>query len=287
MNRENLIMAIPSKGRLYDESVELLNKAGVSFEFGKRELVTTATLPDNDRQFTVALIRPKDIEEMIVAKKVDMGIVGSDTLEEVAITTRTDLRFDPELRVQALLKLGIGKCRLVLAAPQSQDYFSEEELEAQRTQKAAWNEYPGDFQCLKQFNNKTLATSYPGIFKKFVRDQERLINRDTWNWVGVDIDVVGLNGSVEAAPSLGIADGIVDLVETGNSLKANNLKPLMGIQSFEAYLVAGKENQKGDSPTLDLVRDRIFQVLLERGNDDALTRRQKFEQLQRQVELFR
>ena len=113
-----------------------------------------------------------------------------------------DILLETNPNVYELLDLKRGACRMMVAAP-------------------------------KDFHDNTdrtlrVATSFPNIARKFYSGKSR------------DIDIIKLNGSIELAPLLGLSDVIVDLVETGNTLKANDLIPTEEIVPVSARLIANK-----------------------------------------------
>jgi len=115
------------------------------------------------------------------------------------------LEYSPE--VYELLDLGIGKCCICVAAEKGYS--------------------PGE-------NDRTLrvATKFPNIAREYYGKQGR------------EIDVIGLNGSIELAPLLGLSDVIVDLVETGKTLLENEMKPIETIGEISARLIANKVGYK-------------------------------------------
>lgn len=113
---------------------------------------------------------------------------------------------EKEADVKTIKKLGFGKCTLRIA------HREEEELDS-----------------LDKLNGSTIATSYPVILRKFL-DAE-----------GIKAKIIEISGSVEIAPSLGIADYICDLVSTGNTLKLNKLKKSYTVLKSEAILIKNKE----------------------------------------------
>lgn len=146
-------------------------------------------------------------------------------------------------------QLGFGRCRLSIAVPQDMAYEQPEQLAGRR-----------------------IATSYPGLLGQWLRNQ------------GIDAGVVTLAGSVEIAPRLGTADAICDLVQSGGTLVANQLRETDIVLESEAVL-AGPRNlpsdERGDMIDLLFKRlDGVMQVresrllLLQasRGAIDAVTR---------------
>ena len=106
-----------------------------------------------------------------------------------------------------VLDLGFGRCRFALAVPEGADFY-------------------GSYQA------KTIASKYPEVTKRFFRDK------------GMDVDVIKIEGSVELAPILGLADGIVDIVETGATLKANGLVPIETVAEVSARLIVNTASMK-------------------------------------------
>lgn len=117
-----------------------------------------------------------------------------------------DILLEYEPNVYELLDLNIGKCRMAVAG--KKDYFDD--------------------------NTKTLkvATKFVNIAKKYYQGKCR------------DIDIIKLNGSIEIAPILGLSDVIVDIVETGTTLKENNLEVKEEIVPISARLIANKSSFK-------------------------------------------
>lgn len=125
-----LRIAVQSKGRLYDETMELLGEAGIKFTAVKRTLLVSS------RNFPVELLflRDDDIPDSVATGTADIGIVG---LNEV---------LEKRQNVEIVKNLGFSKCRLSLAVPQRFEY-----------------------QGLEWFNGKKIATSYPRILEDFLQ----------------------------------------------------------------------------------------------------------------------
>ena len=124
-----LRIAVQSKGRLYEETMELLSEAGVKMTSVKRTLLVSS------RNFPVELLflRDDDIPESVAMGTADIGIVG---LNEV---------LEKDKAVEVIKELGFSKCRLSLAIPKREEYNGVE-----------W------------FNNRKIATSYPVILQKYL-----------------------------------------------------------------------------------------------------------------------
>jgi len=165
------------------------------------------------------LVRDDDIPGLIADGVCDLGIVGRNVLAEQADERRAGGR--PEA-FRELRALGFGGCRLALAVPDS------------------W-----DWQGVAQLAGKRIATSYPALLASWLAAN------------GVSAQVVLLSGSVEIAPRLGQADAICDLVSSGATLSANQLKPVETLLQSEAVLA-------GPAHALDDVRGELADLLLRR-----------------------
>lgn len=170
------------------------------------------------------LVRDDDIPGLIAQGVCDLGIVGRNVLGEFQLTAGREAAALSELR-----PLGFGRCRLSIAVPQELDYQSSQQL-----------------------SGMSIATSYPGLLGEWLRAQ------------GVAATIVTLAGSVEIAPRLGTADVICDLVQSGGTLVANQLREADVLLESEAVL-AGPEtlpaDERGDMLELLLKRlDGVIQV---------------------------
>ena len=107
--------------------------------------------------------------------------------------------------VDSIEKLGYGKCRLSLAVPKNFAY-----------------------QSLKDFDGKRVATTYPRILREFFSASK------------INADIHTISGSVEIAPSIGLADAVCDLVSSGSTLFTNGLREVETVMQSEAVLIARK-----------------------------------------------
>lgn len=128
-----LRIAVQSKGRLYDETMKLLDEAGIKLENAKRILLVSA----KDFPVEVLFLRDDDIPESVANGVADVGIVGEN--EYVEKGSDADV----------IRRLGFSRCRLSLAIPKDETYSG-----------------------LEWFNGKTIATSYPGILSRFLSDNK-------------------------------------------------------------------------------------------------------------------
>ncbi|WP_269791620.1 ATP phosphoribosyltransferase [Stenotrophomonas sp. Iso1] len=176
------------------------------------------------------LVRDDDIPGLIADGVCDLGVVGLNELDEQAKARRQIGLPDA---YQPLRGLGFGSCRLMIAVPEE------------------W-----DWQGVQMLQGKRIATSYPAILAAWLKEK------------GVDAQVVELSGSVEIAPKLGTAELICDLVSSGATLAANQLKPVEVLLESEAVL-AGPVNE------LDDARAGLMAMLLRRLDGLSKTQDQK------------
>ncbi len=261
-------LAIPSKGRIKDETLDLLSDAGIEIRLPGRQLTVVAEIPEVGK-FTVSLMRPKDIVKLVAVSQIPIGIVGSDTVDEYNLQPK---RAKDEYPVQGLLNLGIGRCRLVIATPEERGFISDEENNLERFNRSGGISYINGVE--EQLRGATFATSYPNITKEYFLGRDIMLDTSS----SFKFQIIELGGSVETAPALGLADAIVDLVETGDSLRDNGLKELSTIFKTEGVLITNNTNQKGDSLLVDALAERLYQALLRRNNPDALAQKKAMEQ---------
>ena len=209
-----LRIAIQAKGRLNEESIELLAEAGVSAEESKRKLLTRC----NDFPMEVLYLRDDDIPQAVSMGVADIGIVGLNEVEEKG--------FD----VGIAHKLGFGKCRLSLAVPKTEEYVD-----------------------VNYFNGKRIATSYPVILSRFFKEK------------GIAAEIHEIAGSVEIAPSVGMADAIFDIVSSGSTLVTNGLKEVEKVLFSEAVMIANKSLSDEKKKILSQLLFRIEAVERSRG----------------------
>ena len=209
-----LRIAIQAKGRLNEESIELLAEAGVSAEESKRKLLTRC----NDFPMEVLYLRDDDIPQAVSMGVADIGIVGLNEVEEKG--------FDVEIAH----KLGFGKCRLSLAVPKTEVYVD-----------------------VNYFNGKRIATSYPVILSRFFKEK------------GIAAEIHEIAGSVEIAPSVGMADAIFDIVSSGSTLVTNGLKEVEKVLFSEAVMIANKSLSDEKKKILSQLLFRIEAVERSRG----------------------
>jgi len=128
-------------------------------------------------------------------------------------------------KVGIVKELGFSKCRLSLAIPRSETYTD-----------------------LSQFEGKSIATSYPNLTSQFLKKN------------GVNAEMHEISGSVEIAPSIGLAEGICDIVSTGGTLLSNGLKEVATVFQSQAVMIANKSLVAEKQAILDKLLFRIDSV---------------------------
>ena len=189
---EMVNIALP-KGRLGEKAYALLKAAGYpcpTLEQPNRKLI----FENEAAGVRYFWAKPSDVAIYVERGAADIGLVGKDIL----------LESSPD--VSELLDLGMGKCRMAVAAPK---HFREPVGDTLR-----------------------VATKFPNIARAFYAGKCR------------DIDIIHLNGSIEIAPILGLSDVIVDIVETGTTLRENDLEVLETIVPISARLISNVASYK-------------------------------------------
>ena len=189
---EMLNIALP-KGRLGEQVYRLFEAAGYecpSIREENRRLI----FENEERGVRYFWVKPSDVAIYVERGAADVGVAGKDIL----------LEYQPD--VYELLDLGMGRCRMCVAAKKT----------------------------FRDSMDRTLrvATKFPRIAKAYYSSLSR------------EIDIIKLHGSIELAPILGLSDVIVDIVETGKTLLENDLEPKDTIVPISARLIANKVSYK-------------------------------------------
>lgn len=203
-----LTIAMP-KGRIFEEALELLRKAGYALppEFAEsRKLMID--VPEEGMRFILA--KPMDVVTYVEHGVADLGIAGKDVLLE------------EERDVYELLDLHISKCHLAVAG-----------LPNSRLNDIA----------------PRVATKYPNIASSYFREQ------------GEQVEIIPLNGSIELAPLIGLADRIVDIVSTGRTLKENGLVEFEKISDVTSRLIVNPVSYRMKDDKIDEIVERLSAVI--------------------------
>jgi len=195
-----------SKGRILEQAIDILSKNNIICKYNPldtRKLI----IPTNRCELEIVVIKATDVPLYIDSGKVDLGIVGIDTLLENSASN-----------YYRLGDLEISKCKLVVAGNSGTKYF----------------------------NNMKVATKYPNAAKSYFEE------------IGLQCSILKLYGSIELAPVLGLSDFIVDIVESGKTLKENNLKEYDKIANISSLLIANKVSYKFNRTKIDTLVSKVI-----------------------------
>ncbi len=195
-NNDLITIALP-KGRVLKHAVSILSGAGIDAS----ELLNPGSkllFENKEEGYKFMLIRAQDVPTYVEYGAADVGIAGSDVLEEQG----KDL-YEP-------LDMRIGQCRMAVAEPK----------------ELIKSDNPTHWTRIR------VATKYPNITTRFFLDK------------GIQVDLIKLYGSIELAPLLGLSERIVDLVETGSTLRANGLVEVETIMEITSKLVCNRASLK-------------------------------------------
>jgi ATP phosphoribosyltransferase len=210
-----LKIAIQKSGRLNDQSRKLLEECGINFQNGGNVLKTTA------KNFPVEILflRDDDIPQYVEQQVADIGILGKDMV------------YEKNKDVIILEQLGFAGCRLSLAIPKEENYTGPE-----------------------YFNNKKVATSYPGLLNKYFKENN------------ISAEIEEISGSVEIAPGIGLANAVCDIVSSGSTLLTNGLREVVTILESQAIIIGNKNLSDEKKEILEKLLFRIRAVRNAREN---------------------
>ena len=209
--KNRLTIAIQKKGRLFDQSTDLIKKSGINVSTKGDNLLAKS----NNLPIDILFVRSDDIPSLVSNGDADLAIVGENVLIEKSLFKRT--------YIEKIIDLGFSKCRLSFAAPKNNK--------------------------IKNFNNMKIAKSYPNTVKKYLKDNN------------INASVTNIHGSVELTPYIGMSDIICDLVSSGATLEANNLKEIEVILQSQAVLIKNKNLSKNKEKIADKVISRMQGVV--------------------------
>lgn len=152
------------------------------------------------------LILPVDKYEAVLSKAPDVITYVEHGVCDIGVVGK-DTIVEHGSSFYEVIDLNLGKCRFALACPKGTDFFSG-------------------------YKRKVVASKYPKVAKEFFKSK------------GMDVDIIKIEGSVELAPLLGLADGIVDIVETGSTLKENGLEVVEEILPISARVIVNMASMK-------------------------------------------
>jgi ATP phosphoribosyltransferase len=216
----SIVLAIPSKGRMKDDAVACLAKAGLEVLPSKDARAYRSTVKGRD-DIEVALMSASEIAREVAAGSIDLGVTGEDLVRESAA--------DWESKMTIAARLGFGKADVVVAVP---DHWHDVETMADLDDVAAHFRH-------RHGRRLRIATKYWRMTQGFFSQQH-----------GIQVyQIVESLGATEGAPAAGLADLIVDITSTGSTLTANRLKVLRDgvILRSQACLVQSLKERPQDS----------------------------------------
>ncbi|PTL37335.1 ATP phosphoribosyltransferase [Alkalicoccus saliphilus] len=213
MSSELVTVAMP-KGRIFEEAVELLRKAGYDlppeFEDSRKLIIE---VPQSGMRFILA--KPMDVPTYVEHGVADAGVAGKDVMIE------------EERDVYEVLDLKISSCYMAVAALPSYD--------------------PGRDVAPK------IASKYPKLTSDYFREQ------------GEQVEIIKLNGSIELAPIVGLADRIVDIVSTGQTLRENGLVEMETMMPITSRFIVNPVSYRTKAAQIDEMVDRLAEVVGKEG----------------------
>lgn len=217
-----LLFAIPKKGRLHEKCLALL--AGADIQFRRPNRLDVCLVQNHP--IALVFLPASDIPSFVGKGNVDLGITGHDVILEAQM----------EAHVSETLRLGFGKCALQVQVPEAAPVYSVDALAGKR-----------------------IVTSFEVLAGHFFADVDKRAGIESDD-ARTQIEYVG--GSVEAACALGLADGIVDLVESGETMRAAGLRPIATLLQSEAVLIRSSTPKHAHlAPLIDKITARIAGVI--------------------------
>ncbi|KAK4466602.1 hypothetical protein QBC42DRAFT_215959 [Cladorrhinum samala] len=246
-----LLFAVPKKGRLLQAALNLLEGADIQFKRENRlDIALVKNLP-----IALVFLPAADIPTFVGEGRVDLGITGLDQVQEhdagvraLARARRLSNQWSPKgdekpQGCETVMELGFGSCKLQVQVPAKGEYAQSKDL-----------------------IGRNIGTSFVHLAQEYFARLEL----EAEGYTG-DIDsalvagrklrtkIIELSGSVEAACALGVADGIVDLVESGETMKAAGLKAIDTVVDTSAILI--KSKAPSNPAMVDLIAARIGGVI--------------------------
>lgn len=210
-------LALPNKGRLTDDIRSLLADAGLEI----RTTSERALVASLGGEFEAIFVRAQDVPEFVADGAADAGVTGWDLVQE------------SERALESALDLGLGRCRLVVAAREDSGIRSVTDIA----------------------DGTRVASTFPRLARRYFAG------------AGKRVELVPVSGAAEIAPHLGIADVIVDLTSTGSTLRVNGLREVAPVLESTARLVVAGDRMPADAQrqAIDELVTALGSVLAARG----------------------
>ena len=189
-----------TKGRLAKQTLEMLEKLGITCEEMKDKSSRKLIFVNEERKLKFFLAKGPDVPTYVEYGAADIGVVGKDTIVEEG------------RKVHEVLDLGFGACRMCVCG------------------------YQETAELLKHRELIRVATKYSNIAKDYFYNKKHQT-----------VEIIKLNGSIELAPIVGLAEVIVDIVETGTTLKENGLEVLEEVCPLSARMIVNPVSMRMES----------------------------------------
>jgi len=205
-------IALPNKGRLNQSAIRLMNKIGFPVPDSSNR---TLLAEFGKGRYQILLARAQDIPEFVEMGAADLGITGLDIVMETG------------RKVDMVMDLDFGKCRLVVAVP---DESGVEEVGQVK-------------------DGCTVATCFPNLTKAY------------FSKLGKNVKIAEVSGATEVAPQVGLADIITDLTETGSTLKMNHLREIGVVLESKAVLIGNAKSMSEKKERVEEVTSALESVM--------------------------
>lgn len=231
---DRLLFAVPKKGRLQAATLDLL--AGSDIQFRRETRLDIALVKNHP--IALIFLPAADIPTFVGEGRVDLGITGVDQVAE----HDAHLPLGEQSGVEQVMDLGFGKCKLQVQVPEK-----------------------GAIQEVKDLVGKNIVTSFTGLTEDyFARLEGKGSRKESISGTMSPIPTLRtrvkfIGGSVEAACALGVADGIVDLVESGETMRAAGLKAIDTVVESSAVLI--KSRTTSNEKLVAMIAARIRGVI--------------------------
>lgn len=203
-----------TKGRLAKQTLEMLEKLGITCEEMKDKSSRKLIFVNEERKLKFFLAKGPDVPTYVEYGAADIGVVGKDTIVEEG------------RKVHEVLDLGFGACRMCVCG------------------------YQETAELLKHRELIRVATKYPNIAKDYFYNKKHQT-----------VEIIKMNGSIELAPIVGLSEVIVDIVETGSTLKENGLKVLEEVCPLSARMVVNQVSMKMENERIGKIISELKTVL--------------------------
>lgn len=203
-----------AKGRLAQNTLGMLEQIGITCEEMKDKKSRKLIFVNEKLKVKFFLAKASDVPTYVEYGAADIGVVGKDTILEEG------------RKLYEVLDLGLGKCRMCVAGPESAK------------------------ELLKHHEMIRVASKYPNIAKDYFYNKKHQT-----------VEIIKLNGSVELAPIVGLSEVIVDIVETGSTLKENGLQVLEEVCPLSARVVVNQVSMKMENERISKIINDLKKVI--------------------------